>query len=87
MTAQAFWDRRAPKYAKQPIADPTAYEEKLCRVVARLRPTDCVLEIGCGTGGTARHLAQFAGQVTATDISAEMIRIAKDRSKADPVSA
>lgn len=83
MTAQAFWDRHAPKYAKQPIADMTAYEEKLRRVAALLRPTDRVLEIGCGTGGTARHLAEVAGHVTATDLSGEMIRFAKARSQAE----
>ena len=81
MTAQAFWDRHAPKYAKQPIAEPTAYEEKLRRVTALLRPTDHVLEVGCGTGGTAQHLARFAAHVTATDLSGEMIRIAKARSE------
>ena len=81
MTAQAFWDRHAPKYAKQPIAEPTAYEEKLRRVTALLRPKDHVLEVGCGTGGTAQHLARFAAHVTATDLSGEMIRIAKAKSE------
>lgn len=87
MTAQAFWDRHARKYAKQPIADQTAYEEKLRRVAALLRPTDRVLEIGCGTGGTARHLAQVVGQITATDLSAEMIRIAKSQATANTLSS
>ncbi|SMR70631.1 Methyltransferase domain-containing protein [Aliiroseovarius halocynthiae] len=80
MTAQAFWDRKAPKYAQKPIADSAAYEDKLQHITALLRPTDRVLEIGCGTGGTARRIVQVAAQVTATDISAEMIRIARARS-------
>lgn len=83
MTAQAFWDRRAAKYAEQPIADMAAYEDKLRTVQDLLRPTDRLLEIGCGTGGTARHFAPSVAQVTATDLSAEMIRIAKARSKGD----
>ena len=87
MSAQAFWDRHAQKYAKQPIADQTAYEDKLRRVADFLHPTDRVLEIGCGTGGTARHLAQVVDHVTATDLSAEMIRIAKARSEADTASS
>ncbi|MEL6958735.1 MAG: class I SAM-dependent methyltransferase [Pseudomonadota bacterium] len=80
MTAQAFWDRHAPKYAKKPIADVTAYEEKIQCVRAILRPTDRILEIGCGTGGTARKIAPAVAHVTATDLSPEMIRIAKSRS-------
>lgn len=79
MTAQAFWDKQAPKYAKKPIADIDAYEEKLQSVTALLSPTDRVLEIGCGTGGTARRIAPSVAHVTGTDISAEMIRIARSR--------
>jgi ubiquinone/menaquinone biosynthesis C-methylase UbiE len=83
MTAQAFWDRHAPKYAKKPIADVTAYEEKLECVTELLRSTDRVLEIGCGTGGTASKIAPVVAHVTATDLSAEMIRIARSRSGCD----
>ena len=83
MTAQAFWDRHAPKYAEKPITDVTAYEEKLRCVTAILRPTDRVLEIGCGTGGTARKIVPAVAHVTATDLSAEMIRIARSRSGGD----
>lgn len=80
MNAQTFWDRQAPKYAKKPITDPTAYEEKLQRIRSVLRPTDRILEVGCGTGGTARKIAAVVAHVTATDLSAEMIRIAQSRS-------
>lgn len=80
MTAQAFWDRHAPKYAKKPIADVTAYEEKLECIRAILCPTDRILEIGCGTGGTARKISPAVAHVTATDLSHEMIRIARSRS-------
>lgn len=81
MTAPTFWDRKAPKYAKKPIADLAAYEEKLRCVKNILRPTDRILEIGCGTGGTARQIATSVAHVTATDFSAEMIRIANARSR------
>lgn len=83
MTAEAFWDRHAPKYANKPIADVSAYKEKLDCVTALLRPTDRVLEIGCGTGGTASKIAPVVAHVTATDLSAEMIRIARSRSGGD----
>jgi SAM-dependent methyltransferase len=49
-------------------------------------PSNCrhVLEIGCGTGGFARRLAQRSEQVLALDLSPEMIRIACERSAQFP---
>jgi ubiquinone/menaquinone biosynthesis C-methylase UbiE len=41
---------------------------------------DRVLEIGCGTGSFTRLLAERANHITAIDLSAEMIRIARLRS-------
>ncbi|MEM8572857.1 MAG: methyltransferase domain-containing protein [Pseudomonadota bacterium] len=77
-----FWDKIAPKYAKKPVADPAAYEEKLNRVRALLRAEDRVLEIGCGTGSTALSLAPAVSEITATDISRGMIEIAEGKRSA-----
>ncbi len=74
-----FWDKIAPKYAKKPVADPAAYDAKLTRMRALLRAEDRMLEIGCGTGSTALHLAPKVAEVTATDISREMIAIAEQK--------
>ncbi|MEM8792355.1 MAG: class I SAM-dependent methyltransferase [Pseudomonadota bacterium] len=74
-----FWDRIAQKYARKPIADPEAYEQKLARVAALLHPTDRVLEIGCGTGSTALRLAPRVAHFTATDVSRAMIDIARSK--------
>lgn len=79
---QPFWDRIAPKYARKPIADQAAYEEKLARVRLLLRPSDRVLEIGCGTGSTALRLAPAVAEITATDISRGMIDIAEEKREA-----
>ncbi|MEL6516066.1 MAG: class I SAM-dependent methyltransferase [Pseudomonadota bacterium] len=76
-----FWDKIAEKYAKQPVADVPTYEHTLARTRAYLRPTDQVLELGCGTGSTALTLSQDVAQVTATDISGEMIRIAEAKAE------
>lgn len=76
MTAQLFWDRMAPKYARKPVGNPDAYHEKLALVASLLRPKDRVLEIGCGTGTTALRLAPHVAQYTATDGSRAMIGIA-----------
>lgn len=74
-----FWDKAAPKYAKQPIKDAAAYEAKLTRVRALLRAKDRMLEIGCGTGSTALRLAPAVAEVVATDISGEMVAIAEKK--------
>ena len=42
------------------------------------------LDVGCGTGSFARRLAERSKHVLALDLSAEMIRIARDRSEKFP---
>lgn len=79
MTDAAFWDRAAPKYARDPIADPAGYEETLGRMRHLLQPDHRVLELGCGTGSTALELAPGVGRYLGTDISAGMIEIAKGK--------
>lgn len=76
---QPFWDRTAPKYARKPVGDPAAYEEKLARLATLLQPTDRVLEIGCGTATTALRLAPGVAHYTATDGSRGMIDIAQSK--------
>ena len=73
---ERFWNRVARKYAALPIADVAGYERSLERTRSYLRPTDKVLEFGCGTGGTALKLAPSVASIVATDISGEMIAIA-----------
>lgn len=80
-----FWDRIAHKYASDPIADPAGYEATLRRVRAWLAPNQDVLEIGCGTGTTALQLAPCTRSLLATDISANMIAIARDKLALQPV--
>lgn len=80
ITATAFWDGIAEKYAKQPIGNKDAYKATLDRVRHWLRPDMSVLEIGCGTGSTALELADGVARYLGTDLAGEMIRIAKDKS-------
>lgn len=81
-----FWDKIAPKYAKSPIKNMTAYEATLTRVRALLSKGDTVLEVGCGTGSTALKLADAVAQYTASDISGGMIDIARAKAKEAGVS-
>jgi ubiquinone/menaquinone biosynthesis C-methylase UbiE len=80
-----FWDRIAVKYAADPIADMAGYENTLRRVQGLLSADRDVLEIGCGTGTTALRLAPFTRRLLATDVSARMIDIARERLAAAPV--
>ena len=45
-----------------------------------LKPGQKVLDIGCGSGGSAFFMArQYGVQVTGIDLSSNMINLAKDR--------
>ena len=73
------WNKMADKYSRQPIANQKAYEIKLDLTREYFTPDSQVLEFGCGTGSTAILHAPFVKHIDATDVSPEMIRIAKDK--------
>lgn len=79
-----FWDRMARKYAAETISDQAGYERTLTRTKDYLKATDAVLEFGCGTGSTALRLAPSTGSMIASDISAEMIAIAREKQGGAP---
>lgn len=79
--AGKFWDRIAKKYAQSPIKNVEAYKETMDRTKAHLSKGDSVLEVGCGTGSTALLLADSVKRITASDISANMIDIARNKAK------
>lgn len=78
-----FWDRIARRYAADAIADPAGYERTLECTRRYLKPGDVVFEFGCGTGTTAIKLAPSAARVVATDLSGEMIAIAREKAAAE----
>ena len=79
---QHFWDRVARKYARDPIKDMAGYTRTLESTRQRLRETDTVLELGCGTGTTALSLAPAVARLVGTDVSGEMIAIAREKAGA-----
>ncbi len=72
-----FWDKVARKYAASPIKNMDAYTKTMDRTRAYFSKEDKVLEVGCGSGSTAILLATSVAHITASDISANMIEIAK----------
>lgn len=85
--SRRFWDKAARDNAAWHVAtghteeneeffrqgaDETDLFLNLCDVV--VRPTDTVLEIGCGVGRMTRRLSALAGRVTAVDVSQEMLK-------------
>lgn len=83
--SEAFWDKAADNYAKSPIKNVEAYNYTLERTRSYLKPTDAVLELGCGTGSTALLLAPDVGQIVASDISGKMIAIGERTARDDAV--
>ena len=71
-----FWSRISTKYAASPINDEAAYTRTLEITKTFKKPTNDVLEIGCGTGSTALLLAPGVARFTGTDFSQGMIDIA-----------
>lgn len=74
-----IWDRFADGYSKSPIKDEEAYQKKLKITQSYLKPTDSLLEFGCGTGGTSIIHRPYVKNILATDISPRMIEIAQEK--------
>ena len=80
-----FWNKIAPRYARQPIADEAAYQKKLEMTRAYFRPDMQVLEIGCGTGSTALLHAPHVKHILAVDFSQRMLDIAQAKAAAESI--
>lgn len=76
---QKIWDKMAARYVASPMADVAAYERKLAMTRNHLSQTSRVLEIGCGSGGTARKHAPLVQGYRALDISGKMISLAREQ--------
>jgi ubiquinone/menaquinone biosynthesis C-methylase UbiE len=74
-----FWDGVARKYATSRIKDMPGYERTIERTQHFLSSSDTVLEIGCGTGTTALKLAPFVASIAGSDVSTEMVAIAREK--------
>ena len=68
-----------------PTRSPTCagYERTLERTRHYLKGNESAFEFGCGTGTTALRLAPSVGRIMATDLSGEMIAIAREKASAE----
>ena len=84
VTSADFWDRIAPKYSRQPIADPESYARKLAATQALMQPDMAVLELGCGTGSTAlEHAERVQADLASVHIMLYLDRVSTDSTPAD----
>jgi 2-polyprenyl-3-methyl-5-hydroxy-6-metoxy-1,4-benzoquinol methylase len=80
-----YYRRRAGEYDVTAYGDVAAAHTRIARLVAEMGPSGTVLEIACGTGLWTGALAGLAETVTAIDVAAEAVAIARDRVKSDNV--
>eukprot|EP00934_Nitzschia_sp_Nitz4_P003132 Nitzschia sp. Nitz4//scaffold184_size43902//36587//37300//NITZ4_007289-RA/size43902-processed-gene-0.18-mRNA-1//-1//CDS//3329539672//3122//frame0 len=84
--AETFWDWLADRYNKKKIDNPEAYQTKLELARKYLTPESTVLDMGCGTGSISVLQAPFVKSILATDLSSNMIEIAKEKAEKEGVT-
>jgi ubiquinone/menaquinone biosynthesis C-methylase UbiE len=84
MTAVDFATRRFQSAAAHYLAGRAPYPEALIVNVVRLlelRPTDRILDLGCGPAQLATAFARFVGEVLALDPESHMLALAREAAK------
>jgi ubiquinone/menaquinone biosynthesis C-methylase UbiE len=80
--AAAYFDQLAPRYDAlwtNSLAGRLQRAAVWRHLDPLIRRGDRVLDIGCGTGEDALHLAGLGAQVLALDVSPEMVRVARGK--------
>lgn len=84
---KSFFDQCASSGFAEQHGDPKRlldYRLRLIRQHARLRPTDVVLDLGCGNGHHLIALAPEMARGVGVDLSPEMIKLARARLRSSP---
>ena len=74
------YDRQAEIYNVQYLGEQNAKIEELLKFM-NLEPSDCVLDLGCGTGFLFSHVAQKVQIVVGLDVSQKALKEAKARAE------
>lgn len=84
---RSFWDGQAHSYDKRNLKRyENAYDLSIQKTRAVLSPEHKVLEIGCGTGIISLGIAPLVRSVIATDISPQMIAVARNKAESLSIS-
>ena len=79
---KSFWDKYAPGYDNRILKIfKNAYDLSIQKVCSILSPDQQVLDMGCGTGIISIGIAPYVNRVIATDLSSEMISVAKGKAR------
>jgi ubiquinone/menaquinone biosynthesis C-methylase UbiE len=81
---QGYWDHAAETYEQDfagTVIGATRRDAVWRELDAAFRPGDRILELNCGTGIDAVHLAGRGIRITACDISPRMIEFARERAQ------
>lgn len=76
-----YWDKKASEFdaATYHVVGKETQQATKHWLEDRLKETDRVLELGCGTGHFSEGIAQKVRHLTATDMSSEMLELVKTR--------
>lgn len=79
--AEKFWDRAAGSYEREEKRDGKVHLAITRLAKSYLKPTDTVLDFGCGTGLFSRELSGIVKAIHAIDLSSKMIALARTKTQ------
>lgn len=79
--AERFWNRTANNYEREEKKDGKIFLQIIEKTKKYLKPTDTVLDFGCGTGLASSELSGVVKNIHAIDFSSKMIAIAKRKAQ------
>lgn len=78
---ETFFDAHAPIYDENVFTKSTLKEVNFLIEEFALKPGAAILDVGCGTGRHSVELARRGYKVTGIDLSAEMLKEAREKAK------
>jgi len=75
--AEKFWDKMANRYDREELDSEPVTMKIIEKTNKYLKPSDEILDFGCGTGLVCNEIAGNVKTIRALDISSNMIEIAK----------